>query len=195
MDIQSLKDNLLFGEGYYETYGVSIEGGGYHTVTIIFDSEDHSEQSEVDLYDDCREKVSQWISKHFPGESIATDGDDIERSGYPADNDDVIDMRTTVLRQPVPFENKNENLRLETDNITKELASALDKLSEIQEYYIEGDYLSYLHLTVDLVNGNSYDFRWDDEYLCVEGDNDGKWDYMAHEFIEIGKRLDQKYRE
>jgi hypothetical protein len=88
---------------YTETYAVSLEkpldADGvkpYRTVTIIFDSWAASEESEVDQFDDCREKVQQWLAKHYPGDQLATDGDDIERSGSPADNDDVIDMRTTA---------------------------------------------------------------------------------------------------
>lgn len=77
---------------YRETYGVVTESGVVRTVTIVFASELVSQLSEVDLYDDCREKIQLWLDKHYSGEQIASEGDDIERSGSPADNDDVIDM-------------------------------------------------------------------------------------------------------
>lgn len=86
--------------GFSLTYSVTIEGEEvdgvkpYRTVMIIFDSDEASQESEADYYDDCRVKIQAWLDRHYPGERLATEGYDIEASGEPADNDDVIDMRT-----------------------------------------------------------------------------------------------------
>jgi hypothetical protein len=77
------------------TYSVAIEDAEHRrTVTILFDNEQQAQYSETDYYDDCRPKIQAWLNKHYPGEMIATDGEDIEASGQPADNDEVVDMRT-----------------------------------------------------------------------------------------------------
>ncbi|MDD4931344.1 MAG: hypothetical protein PHG66_04355 [Candidatus Colwellbacteria bacterium] len=195
LDLQSLNTDLPSG-GYRETYSVSIEGGEHRTVTIIFDSEVHSEESEVDQYDDCREKIVQWLATHFPGEVLATDGNDIERSGYPADNDEVIDMRTTPLVENTDSddsEEENERIGQEAELIKKELEIALDELDEVEEYTIEeNDTMLFLRVFLD--DGNIYDFWWDGD-LMEEGENDGKWDYKNLEFINIAARLDKKYGE
>jgi len=86
--------------GFSCTYSVTIEcdemndDKPYRTVTIIFDSDEASQESEDDYYDDCRVKIQAWLDRNYPGERLASAGDDIEASGESADNDDVIDMRT-----------------------------------------------------------------------------------------------------
>lgn len=81
---------------YKTTYSVRVEGGDVfsRTVTIIFESEEDAEAAEIDYFDDCRGRIQDWLNKHFPGEIICDDGDDIEASGLPPDNDDPIDMRS-----------------------------------------------------------------------------------------------------
>ena len=67
----------------------------HRTVIMVFDNADHAEAASVDHYDKCRVAVDAWLFRNF-GEHLANDGEDIECSGYAPDNDDVVDVRTTV---------------------------------------------------------------------------------------------------
>lgn len=85
---------------YSQTFTVAIEVPEGRecfprTVRILFDSEEHCDNLEVDMYDDCRPKVQAWLDKHFPGELIAAEGCDIEACGGPPHVDDPVDMRGT----------------------------------------------------------------------------------------------------
>lgn len=76
---------------YKSTFAVSIMGNDYErTVTLLFRNQVQKEEYEVDYYDGCREKIQAWLNKYFPGELINDDGVDIEESGYPADNEEVV---------------------------------------------------------------------------------------------------------
>lgn len=81
--------------GFSLTYSIATQDGKARIATIIFDSEDEAQLSDVDYYDDCREKIQDWLDKHYPGERLGDNGDDIEADGSVADNDDVIDMRSS----------------------------------------------------------------------------------------------------
>ena len=75
------------------TLGVTTTNGNYHTVAARFKSSEAAEHLEVDMYDDCREAIQQWLDRHYPGERLNDDGDDVENDGGPAEHpEDVLDF-------------------------------------------------------------------------------------------------------
>ena len=88
-------DNLI---EYRNTYTVKTTVGTLRTVIILFEDAHHAQAVRITLYDDCRPAIDAWLTKHFQ-EHLADEGtgeSDVECSGYAPDNDEVIDMRTTL---------------------------------------------------------------------------------------------------
>lgn len=85
---------------YRETYSFAIEGSLDPRIgTLVFDSKKASEDAEEDQYSNCRAKVQAWLDKHFPGEKLATTGNDIMRDGSTAENEEEIDMTRTPRKR------------------------------------------------------------------------------------------------
>lgn len=78
---------------YEQTFSIYLQNGGSKTVTMMFDDYKQAELYEIDNYDKCRDKVQEWLTKHY-AEKLNDDGEDIEASGAPADNDDILDFRS-----------------------------------------------------------------------------------------------------
>jgi len=75
---------------YQTTFSVRLGNRKIVIVPVQFESEESFGDYEVDGFDDCRPKIQAWLDKHYPGETIETDGEDIEHDGSPATIDDVI---------------------------------------------------------------------------------------------------------
>jgi len=60
---------------------------------MLFASYEAAELYEVDHYDDCRVAIQKWLDRHYPGELLGDDGDDISNDGGEAEfPDDVLDF-------------------------------------------------------------------------------------------------------
>lgn len=79
-----------------DTYCIKTESGNAYHIVFHFDSDVAEEHAMVDGYDECYVPVQRWLDRHFPGEQLTSNGvgEDIERSGGPATNDDALDFRT-----------------------------------------------------------------------------------------------------
>ena len=78
---------------FYLSLAITTQDGKNHTVAARFKSDAGAELLETDQYDECREKIQQWLDRHYPGERLNDDGDDIESDGGVAEfPDDVLDF-------------------------------------------------------------------------------------------------------
>ena len=61
--------------------GVTTQSGNTYTVACRFASSAAAEDYEVDGYDECRSALQEWLDRHYPGEVLGDDGNDIENDG------------------------------------------------------------------------------------------------------------------
>lgn len=75
------------------TLAIHTSSGQMHVVAFRFKSSHAAELFEVDQYDDCRLDAQEWLNRHYPGERLRDDGDDIENCGGESEfPDDVLDF-------------------------------------------------------------------------------------------------------